>query len=97
MKLKEYLKQKKVKHHEFARLIGVHRQQVTRLVSGIGVSLSIALRIETVTRGEVSAREAMFPQIDYSEETDNQRFLAWDFAMNQVSARGKQGARSVAA
>jgi len=57
-KFKTYLTDQKIKHHEFAELIGTTQATVTRYVNGDRrPSVSTALKIEKVTKGKVKVSD----------------------------------------
>ena len=81
MELSEYLAKHNVKHREFAMLIGLHPKHVGYLATGKRrAGPETALRIETVTRGEVTIHEAMHPR-DYAyQQRVRERFATWEQA-----------------
>ena len=58
MTLKEWIYQERLTQDEFAKLVGVSRRTICSILGGIWMpSLSLALRIEERTNGEVTMRD----------------------------------------
>lgn len=65
MHLKEYLDHRGISQSEFAEMVGLPRQTISRYVLGDRrPSTSIALKIEQKTRGKVSIEDLM----DYADK-----------------------------
>lgn len=78
MLVRDYLKRYRVTQPEFARLLGISLTHVSRLAIGTRASPELALKIETITRGEVSVIEAMYPKDpDFVERAKARRIRWW--------------------
>jgi DNA-binding transcriptional regulator YdaS (Cro superfamily) len=58
MELREYLFRREIKKGDFALMVGTSPKTIWALLKGMqDVKLSIALKIEEITKGEVSCRD----------------------------------------
>jgi len=59
MNLKEYLFRKDISRTDFAKLVGVTRQTIYKIICGTTPTLDVALKIEEVTNGEVKCKDLL--------------------------------------
>lgn len=65
MKLKDYLKQRKISQRSFAKLLKTEESQMSKYLLGkVKVGRNMAKRIEIATNGYVTILEAMFPDFE---------------------------------
>lgn len=72
MHLRKYLFEKKIKHEDFAKKVGINRITLYRIMSGISdPSLSLAIKIVKATKGNVTYEEIASPEDleDHSESS----------------------------
>lgn len=61
MKLKKYLDNNKITITDFAKKIGIHRNNLSRIINGNHFpSRTVAYKIEKLTSGEVTAESLLF-------------------------------------
>jgi DNA-binding transcriptional regulator YdaS (Cro superfamily) len=71
--IKDYLKEKGIPIRAFARKIGISHGCMHNIVNGFDMKLSVAMKIEKTTEGQVSCRELAPPERLLKERQDLRR------------------------